>query len=330
MRKLASIQKIETVFEIPGADRIELAQILGFKAIVSKGKFHPNDVVVFIDRDSILPEIPEFEFMRKEFFRVKVWKLNKFNVYSEGLVFHLNELPIPDSVEIGDDITDYLGIIKYEPVVKTYFGNQAGAFPYFLQHTNETQLQTFPNILGYMQGKKVIATQKVDGSSATFFNHNGDMGICSHDARLKPENSVLTDIGNEYGIFDILANHNLALQGELCGPGYNGSGKYKNPMGVANPTVMFFSMFDTENYRYFSEKTFWEFTTAYGLPTVKLVKIWDYFDETLESLVQLASEGKYPTGLPQEGIVVRLLGDVTRVSFKVLNPEYQIKVERTK
>ena len=75
MRKLASIQKIVDISPIEGADSIEVAQILGWKVVVKKGEFKIGDLVVYCEIDSILPEKPEFEFLRDRKFRIRTIKL---------------------------------------------------------------------------------------------------------------------------------------------------------------------------------------------------------------------------------------------------------------
>ena len=46
MRKLASIQRIWQIEPIEGADRIELAHVLGWQCVVNKGQFQPMDLAV--------------------------------------------------------------------------------------------------------------------------------------------------------------------------------------------------------------------------------------------------------------------------------------------
>lgn len=134
MRQLATIQKIKNLQPIEGKDRIELATILGWKVIVQKGQFKVNDLCIYIETDSLLPEWPEFEFLRSrcyskkwEGFRIRCMKMG--NVYSEGIVFPLNILPdewwdvpgetFPYGVDIGSDVSDILQIKKYDPQMIT-------------------------------------------------------------------------------------------------------------------------------------------------------------------------------------------------------------------
>ena len=69
MRKLASIQRVYEIEPIKGADRIELAHVLGWKCVVNKGQLRPMDTGVYFEIDSFLPVRPEFEFMRSSSYR---------------------------------------------------------------------------------------------------------------------------------------------------------------------------------------------------------------------------------------------------------------------
>ena len=68
-RKLASIQEIIKIEPIEGADRIELAYVLGWQCVVNKGQFKPADRAVYFEIDSFLPIRDEFEFMRASSYR---------------------------------------------------------------------------------------------------------------------------------------------------------------------------------------------------------------------------------------------------------------------
>ena len=69
MRKLASIEKVRKVEPIEGADRIELAHVLGWQCVVNKGQFKEMDTAVYFEIDSFLPIRPEFEFLRKSCYK---------------------------------------------------------------------------------------------------------------------------------------------------------------------------------------------------------------------------------------------------------------------
>ena len=62
--------------------------------------------IIYVEVDSVLPEKPEYEFLRDRKFRIKTIKLK--GQISQGLV-----LPLFKDHPVGHDITDELGITKY-------------------------------------------------------------------------------------------------------------------------------------------------------------------------------------------------------------------------
>lgn len=75
MRKLASVQKILSVEPIPGADAIEKVRVLGWSCVAKNGDFKVGDLCVYVEVDSILPDRPEFEFLRNKKFHIKCIRL---------------------------------------------------------------------------------------------------------------------------------------------------------------------------------------------------------------------------------------------------------------
>ena len=112
MRRLATIQKILDLKPIPNADNILCATVQGWELVVKKDEFKIGDLCVYIEIDSIVPDKPEFEFLRDRKFRVKTIKLRK--QISQGLALPLSILPQGKYKE-DDDVTEILGVIKYDP-----------------------------------------------------------------------------------------------------------------------------------------------------------------------------------------------------------------------
>lgn len=193
-RKLAHIELIESLSPIEGADKIEVAQVLGWQCVVKKGEFKIGDKVVYVEVDSVMPEKPEFEFLRDRKFRVKTIKLK--GQISQGLVIPIdNCLTQPIKLDIGTDVTELLGVTKYlsqseREEVKKVEVNQARltkfmkryswyrklflsrqqkeGFPYWVSKTDEERLQNIPQVLEQFKDKEVYVTEKVDYQSVTF------------------------------------------------------------------------------------------------------------------------------------------------------------------
>ncbi|MDI6774985.1 MAG: hypothetical protein QME60_06280 [Verrucomicrobiota bacterium] len=86
-RKLASIQKVSDVAPITGADKIEVAKILGWSVVIKKGEYKSGDPCVYAEIDSIMPPRPEFEFLKERHYRIKTIKL--CGQISQGIAFQV-------------------------------------------------------------------------------------------------------------------------------------------------------------------------------------------------------------------------------------------------
>jgi RNA ligase (TIGR02306 family) len=248
-RKLASIQKVLDIQPIPNADAIECLTVLGWKVVAKKNEFKVGDLVVYFEVDSILKERPEVEFLRKSNFRIKTIKLR--GQVSQGLCLPLSilagEVELPhDPYAEGDDVTSVLEVVKYEPYIPAQLaGTVKGSFPDFMHKTDEVRIQTVPSILTRHQNKKFYVTEKVDGSSMTVYLRNGEFGVCSRNLELKEtEGNSLWKTARELDLENKLKSldRNMALQGELVGPGVQGN-KYK----LDKLNFFIFNIFDIDD-----------------------------------------------------------------------------------
>ena len=216
-RKLVTIEKIIDIQPIKDADAIEVATIRGWKVVVKKNEFKIGDLCVYCEIDSVMPERPEFEFLRPRKFRVKTTKFR--GQISQGIVFPLNILEnIPDAIKLekisddsytllfdekldnksqmsiveGMDITEDLGVEKYDPPIPACLGGVAsGNFPSHSIKTDEERIQNLKDLFEEYKTKYIwIATEKLDGSSASFSVYNDEFNVASRNLSLKehPEN----------------------------------------------------------------------------------------------------------------------------------------------
>ena len=356
MRNLASIQRILNVRSIPNSDNLELAQVLGWHVVVQKGEFNVGDFCVYCEIDSLLPERPEFEFLRKVNFRIRTIRLR--GAISQGICFPLTILGKIDkiytdhvNVEIeneklksfveGMDVTEILEITKYEPPIPACLGGDTkGPFPPFMVKSDETRVQVLQALLDKYNGVKCYYTEKVDGSSYTTFLNNNEFGVCSRNTELsETDNNSLWKLTRKFDIENKLRNlgKNLALQGEIYGEGIQ-SNKYQ----IKGQNIRFFNVFNIDNQRYYNFDEFINFIESLGLETVPILSTDFVLTNNIDELVEL-SKGKTVVDNgdgPREGIVIRPLVelqdfDITilndfdlvngRVSFKAINPEFLLK-----
>jgi RNA ligase (TIGR02306 family) len=336
MRTLASIQTIDDIQPIPGADAIEVASILGWKVVVKKGEFYVGDKIVYLEIDSWVPntiapflskgnEPREFEGVKGE--RLRTVKLR--GQISQGLVLPLGIIPLSYgygfNAPIGEDVTDILGIKKYEaPVSAALAGQVRGNWPSFLQKTDETRIQAMPKLLDQIRGFTLVAHEKLDGSSMTVYNNEGDFGVCSRNLNLtETDGNAFWQVARKYDLRNALGE-GFCIQGELVGPGVQA-----NKYNLTELDLYAFNVFDIKNGKYLNTEDAKLITSTIGLKWVPYVTEIEVTDEvTVDSLLALA-EGKSVLNSKQEreGLVWRTttemeLHRVGRVSFKTISNKF--------
>jgi RNA ligase (TIGR02306 family) len=150
MRKLATIRKIDALRPIPDADAIECAVVGGWTAVVKKGEFQAGDVAIYCEIDSWIPhtlapflskgkEPRVFDGIAGE--RLRTMKLR--GQLSQGLLLNLDAvIPQTNSFVEGDDVSELLGIVKYEaPIPAQLAGEVNGMFPGCIQNTYQYRIQ---------------------------------------------------------------------------------------------------------------------------------------------------------------------------------------------
>ena len=177
-RKLASVQKIKAIKPIEGADKIEIVQVLNWDCVAKKGEYQVGDAVIYFEIDSLLPDIPAFEWLKGSSWSQK---LNKYKIathkfrgqISQGLVIPINQLGelleqikpenytalpswmymengfnIDDWIDLdgkfaleGVDLTEKLNIEKYEPPVSNGPLGDLISHEWYVPKTDEERIQ---------------------------------------------------------------------------------------------------------------------------------------------------------------------------------------------
>ena len=324
-RKLASIQRIKNIEPIAGADAIEKVTVLGWQLVVKKDEFKIGELCIYVEIDSVLPDRPEFEFLRSRSFRIRTVKLR--GQISQGICFPLNLLPENTIPEEGLDVTEALGIIKYEPPVPTSLsGVIKGLFPSFISKTDETRVQVLQELLDENKGKKCYITEKLDGSSITCFIRDGEFGVCSRNMELVEGENLYWKAPWQMDIEAKLRKlgKNVAIQGELMGNGIQG-----NKLKLTGNTIFFFSIFWIDEYRYGSYSEFKEIIQGQlKLPTVPVITENYRLSNDIDKLLKMA---EIPSCIHSttmaEGIVIRVIEEKEHVSFKAISNAYLLKYD---
>ena len=333
MRKLASIQKIKELNPIPDADMIEVATVLGWKVVVKKGEFKVGDLCCYFEVDSLIPRAEWNDFLADKNkpdapVRLRTIKLRK--QVSQGLCMPLSIVPSsfrPDRE--GEDITVTMGVEKYEPPIPpSLSGEVRGCFPSIIPKTDEDRIQTVPDLLDEILNTECYWTVKMDGTSGTFLNLDGDHQVCSRNLSLKDDGkNTYWKMYHQYNmkeLFDRIGN--FAIQGEVCGEGIQ-----KNKMQIKGHELFVFNVYDISEGKFLDYANLVSFCADNGLNLVPVFKVGNFDIKTVDEIVEIGTQCKYACGALGEGYVIRPTTErysnvlSGRMSFKIINNKYLIK-----
>ena len=354
-RALATVRRIISLAPIEGADRIEVATVDGWEVVVAKEVGHKvGDLVVYFEIDSLLPIREEFEFLRErcyvknslhgEGFRLRTIKLRK--QISQGMILPLakysrergegedfTEYFVRDKdndisftlVKEGDDVTKLLGVKKYEKILAANLAGVArGNFPSFIPKTDEDRIQNrYRKIENLINDGEIPdeweQTIKLDGTSFTAYLKDDVFGVCSRNLDLKEtEENLYWQVARKYKIEEILRgqNRNLAIQGEIVGPGIQSS--YEK---FTENELFVFNVYDIEQGAYLSAHDRRSICERYSLnsaPVLPEVKFKDFADV---KAILAHAEGRSIKQDVREGVVWKNKGN-PYISFKAISQKY--------
>lgn len=338
MRKLASIRIISEIRPIAGADKIEVARVDNWNVVIQKEQFKVGEKVVYFEIDSFLPIRPEFEFLRKSCYRKLADDSEGFRLrtislrgqISQGLICPLsilnsNDIPFSGIWDEGDDVTEYLKVVKYEPPLPPELNGEAiGYFPSFIQKTDEERIQNLTSDYERFKAFKFFASEKVDGTSSTFFINDGEFGVCSRNYQL------VFNTSNTFGKIVIQNNleekmrnfgRNIAIQGEIIGEGIQ-SNKYK----LKGQKLLVYNVFDIDNYKYFSKEDMLKICKDFDLETVPTIFTDFTLTDSIDELLKIANDKSIINPVTiREGLVWVSINSPNRISFKTISNDFLIK-----
>ena len=332
-RKLVTLRQILALDPIPEADKIEVATVDGWKVIVQKGLYKVGDWGFYHEIDSLLPEKPAYEFMRKYRFRVKTIKLK--GQLSQGLLIPYAELcdeagciDLPSSY-VHWDFSEVLGVIKWEPTLPASLaGHARGNFPSYIPKTDQERVQNLRKELEDINPLATFeVTEKLDGSSMTvYLNMDGEFGVCSRNLDLKEtEGNTQWRVAREMKLEEKMrhAGLPLALQGELVGPGIQ-----KNRYGFKTHRFMVYDVYHIKDGRYCRPAERKLALSLMGLTLddhVPILEKWYKPQEwSMDALIKYADGYSVFNGSPREGLVFKENSD-TRFSFKAISNDFLLQ-----
>lgn len=340
-RKLATIRKIDSIDPITGADAIEVATVGGWKVVVKKGEYSAGDLAVYFEIDSWIPTAMA-PFLTKaghfpkvhegvEGERLRTVKLR--GQLSQGLLMPqdiVSNKIAPGEIfvcEESSDVTELLGIVKWErPVSAQLAGQVRGNFPALVPKTDQERIQNLTKDFETYQEDSWSVTEKLDGSSCTFYLDNeGDFHVCSRNLDLKEdENNSYWKVARKFDVEGIMRRNSMkgmSIQGEMIGEGIQGN-QYKVALDF-----YVYDMYNTNTGRYILPVQLKASCERLGLKHVPIIEEGSSLREKSMQSLLVEAEGKsILNGSEREGIVFKSETIHDR-SFKAISNKWLLKNE---
>ena len=345
VRKMASIQEVNGVYPIEGADKICQYGINGWRVVDQVGKYKVGDKVIFCEVDSFIPStiapfLTKTGHFPKVFNGVEGEKLRTIRLrkaLSQGLILPINSdetgdyLMIMDdeageysvAVEIGMDVSEILGIQKWEAPPEFTSADARGSFPSFIIKTDQERVQNcYGDVKKFFDTENWEVTEKCEGSSMTVYFRDGDFGVCSRNLDLKEsEDNTFWKMALELDLKNKLTKlgKNIAIQGELCGPGVQG-----NIYNLTKHMFFVFDVFNIDKFEYYEPYQRRALTDILGLTDVPVLMGQIVLEGKTRDELLAAADGQSVLGMIgclREGVVYKANSE-KRISFKCVSNAY--------
>jgi RNA ligase (TIGR02306 family) len=362
------VERIRSVEPHPNADRLDLVQVLDWRCVAQKGAFKEGDLCVYFPIDSILPQsVEDLIFgpdakVKLTNHRIKTIKLR--GAISQGLVVEPRTLGFGFDLFEGYDLTERLGVKKYEPpashVPSALNGRKATVKetnPHFFKYTDLENAKNYPGV--FVDGEPVFVTEKIHGTNfrAGFVPTNcntlwkrikrllrllpavefvyGSSQVQLQD-RINPktfyDSNVYAEIVRKYSLKDKLKEHmerfglkSLVVYGEIYGDKIQKNYAYGCAEGE-HKLALFDIMIDG---RYEDPDAFFDRCDIMGLPAVPILHAGVYDTSYVKSMATGPSNLD-PSTKVREGVVVKPVKETThpmlgRKVLKLISDEYLLK-----
>lgn len=323
------VVEIGAIEKHSNSDNLSITQVMGgYPCIIRTGEFQPGDKAVYVPVDSLVPlKDPRFSFLNdridKEYQRIKAKKLR--GIFSMGLLIKADP-----SWEVGQNVQEALGILKWEPEIDKISTNGECEHDWgFMPHYTDLEgLRKYKKLL--TEGEEVVLTEKIHGANARYC-YAGKEGVepqlwvGSHRTikRMDPNNlwwkaAMQADLSNK--LSKLIGP--VVLYGEVFGNVQDL--KYGAKQGEI--FLRFFDAFDHSKGKYLDYYDFRHLMEELDLEVAPPL----YIGPWKEELMALAEGKSTFADHVREGFVVRPVKErydnhVGRVIFKMVGTEYLLR-----
>lgn len=333
MRKLATIRKISLLSPIIGADSIECAHVDGWKVVVKKNEFSIDQLVVYFEIDSWIPHSLA-PFLTKEGQSPKTYndiqgqRLRTVKLrgqISQGLILPVSCIIYMEGdygVE-GDDVTNMLSVVKYDPPVPAELaGVVKGPWPSLLPKTDEERVQNLSREISEDYSNMIFEiTEKLEGASMSVgWVSDEEFVVCSRNLNLlETESNSLWKIARKYNCRELVPK-GIVLQGEIIGESIQG-----NYYDLKGQEFYVFSAYNVNKGEYLLPDERVELCKKIRVNRVPLQStVFAVNNKSVDDLLSIANgRSTINHSKKREGVVFKQIDGQTH--FKAVSNEYLLK-----
>jgi hypothetical protein len=290
-----------------------------------------------------------------DFFRFQCFCASKVRgQVSQGLVLPLSILTESKNYKLDDDLTDVMGITKYDPQAeqekkllesaqtkntnplvkwllkfawfrKLYIKPKKGGFPSWIVKTDEERIQNKTKMFEIEKelGTKFIVTEKIDGQSATYFlekhGKKYEFGVCSRNLHLtKSDNSSYWTIAKQYDIENVLKSLIGDADRIVLQGEILGEGIQGNKYNVKGYDFYAFNLIYPN--RKVPTPEMCDILHEYDIQSVPILDVNFTLKDSMPEMVEYAKGKSTLLNIKREGVVIR--NYQRDISFKVINPDF--------
>ena len=332
-RVMARVVRIDAINPIEGADQIEVAQIGGWKVVVKKGEYTTDSLAVYCEIDSFIPhniapfltKLGQFPKVYNDVEGQRLRTIKLRGQISQGLLLPMSVrgsdgLVVGALFTEGDDVTEFLGVQKWEPPQEFRAANAKGSFPYFIPKTDCERVQNLSRQVQQWAEEKVVfqKSEKLDGSSMTVFYKDGEVGVCSRNLELKDDGtSTFWETAKSEKLVEKLISlgKNIALQGELLGGQIQG-----NAYKITGFKFFLYDIYDIDKQEYLRPEVVEQFAEEHDISHVPIIGYVTLPKEDIVQVLLSDADGKSVVGCnpKREGFVYKSTKD-TNISVKCIS-----------
>lgn len=329
---IVPVAEISKIRVHPNADRLEIAEVLGWQVVVGKGLYKDGEKVVYFPPDTLLPaEWADKWSVRQHLKGVDKDRIGKVKLRDEPSFGLIARLPEGQDWPIGENVHAFFGAQKYTPPLRS--GEDVVAnHPLFDAYTDIENMRNFPTLI--QDGEEVVMTEKLHGTNCRIAMIEGvRLGGSRHLNRKGPlegqqpshywfpwKHPNVANMMKKLGAM----NQSVILYGEVFGKGIQDLGY--------NQTGWAFAAFDMSiDGKYLDHDQFAKHCTEFSVPMVPFVYRGPF---SLDKAKEF-STGKTLLGGThvREGVVVKPVKErrdpaVGRVILKYVGDDYLLRADQ--